>query len=1027
MTLLMVVMTCASAWASDAIVTGFTATSGTAGTSENENYAKLVDGDRTTKWCITQFSGCYIEFEADSAFVPTAYILTTGDDNANSKRHGRNPKDWVLKAKTNKHDSWVTIASVTGDNVLQDVNTTDYEFSIANSGIYRYFRLEVSAVKSGSTFQLGELRLKGHWPLKSELKDVTLDERIQYITDVKLIGGSQSEVNSLANNYALKGWLVNEQNLNEGAGGDVIYLLYKMGSVASANQSFITDIYLPTVSKSEDTPGSLDYGDRHYTLASYDGSSNFKKYKGNLNNGVSGGDQIHLYYTTDYYNDHKAISSIIFNRTQSGAVGKNGSTTGYNLNNKGHLIYMHCPRNYAPQWIIEKSTDGGRCIIKGFNVLSDGVEKSAIQAFPSILGGAPVVGVATSLDYNVFPNLETIYLYEEPLSSVMIPMNGCKKLQHVYPVDIYGNVTYRDELPTSITSIPKEGFSGCSALKSINIHAKVTNIGELAFNGCTGLTSLIIPNSVTSIGELAFNGCSNLTSLTIMDGVTSIGGEAFSGCTGLTKITIPSSVTSIGQSAFNGCTSLTSVTIENGVKSIGQEAFSGCPLTRITIPGSVESIGQSAFNGCTSLTSVTIENGVESIGQDAFQDCTSLTNITIPGSVTSIGENAFKNCSKLQTIYVYPDNPNYKDIDGVLFDKAGTTILVFPPAYQFTNYVIPDGVTNIGTIFAGRTDLTGITIPGSVESIGQGAFYGCTGLTSVTIENGVESIGQDAFNGCTSLTSITIPGSVESIEQGAFYECTGLTSVTIPGSVKSIGQSAFWGCTSLTNITIENGVESIGKEAFRDCTGLTNVSIMGNPKMGDGAFPDEATVTLNLTANAANGAKWMTFYNDRYNFQADANTTVYKATVVGQSLLLTEVADRIVDTGAAVILKSTGNPVMTRVNGRSSDTQANALIGTMEATATPANCFTLASGSKGVGFYRYTGSEVAAGKAYLIYSGTSAAREFIGFDETTGIYSIDNGQLTIDNSWYSLDGRKLQGEPAKKGIYVRNGQKVVIK
>ena len=312
---------------------------------------------------------------------------------------------------------------------------------------------------------------------------------------------------------------------------------------------------------------------------------------------MSGGDQIHLYYTTDYYNDFKAISSIIFNRTQSGAEGKNGSTTGYNLNNKGHLIYMHCPRNYAPQWIIEKSTDGGRCIIKGFNGLSDGVKKSAIKAFPSILGGAPVVGVATSLDYNVFPNLETIYLYEEPLSSVMIPMNGCKKLQHVYPVDIYGNVTYRDELPTSITSIPKEGFSGCSALKSINIHDKVTNIGELAFNGCTGLTSLIIPNSVTSIGELAFNGCSNLTSLTIpgsvtsientfkgntfltsvtiKDGVTSIGGEAFSGCTGLTKITIPSSVTSIGQGAFQNCTGLTSVTIMDGVKSIGELAFNG--------------------------------------------------------------------------------------------------------------------------------------------------------------------------------------------------------------------------------------------------------------------------------------------------------------------------------------------------------------------------------------------------------------------------------------------------------------------
>ena len=1074
MTLLMAVMTSALAWAQDPIVTGFAATSGTAGTDENENYAKLVDGDRTTKWCITQFSGCYIEFEANEAFVPSAYILTTGNDNADSRRHGRNPKNWVLKAKTNKHDSWVTIASVTGDNVLQDVNTTDYEFPIANSGIYRYFRLEVSAVKSGSTFQLGELRFRGHSPKESELVGVTLDETIQYITDVKLIGGSQNEVNSLANTYTQNGWLVNEQNLNEGAGGDVIYLLYKMGSVASANQSFITDIYLTTVSKSEDTPGSLDYGDWHYTLASYDGSSNFKKYKGNLNNGVSGGDQIHLYYTTDYYNDFKAISSIIFNRTQSGAVGKNGSTTGYNLNNKGHLIYMHCPRNYAPLWKIEKSTDGGRCIIKGFNGLSDGVKKSAIKAFPSILCGAQVVDY--SINPSQFSNLKTVYFNENLKTPEMISLSGCKNLQHVHTVDNSGKVIRSDELPFCITSIPNGGFSGCTNLTSLTIPGSVTSIGELAFNGCTGLTSLIIPNSVTSIGELAFNGCSNLTSLTIMDGVTSIGGEAFSGCTGLTKITIPSSVTSIGQGAFQNCTGLTSVTIMDGVKSIGELAFNGCSnLTSLTIPGSVTSIentfkgntfltsvtimdgasiGQGAFQNCTGLTTVAIMDGVTNIGGEAFSGCTGLTKITIPGSVTNIGEKAFNKCSALKSVTI---ENGVKSIGQFAFqDCTSLTSITIPSSVESIGYnafwactslksaTIENGVKSIGQeAFRDCTDLTGITIPGSVESIGYKAFWACTSLKSVTIENGVKSIGQEALRGCTSLTSITIPGSVESIGQGAFWGCTGLTSVTIENGVESIGQDAFYGCTGLTNITIPGSVGSIGQGAFWDCEKLESVSIMGNPKIDKDAFPDGATVTLSLTANAANGAKWMTFYNDRYNFQADENTTVYKATVSGQSLVLTEVADKIVNgaewswdkitaPGTAVILKSTGNPVMTRTMAKSSDTQANALLGTMEATATPANTYTLASGSKGVGFYRYTGSKVAAGKAYIIHNGASAAREFFGFDESgeaTGISTIPApaAQEGKGCAWYDLYGRKLQGDPAKKGIYMRNDRKVVIK
>jgi hypothetical protein len=118
---------------------------------------------------------------------------------------------------------------------------------------------------------------------------------------------------------------------------------------------------------------------------------------------------------------------------------------------------------------------------------------------------------------------------------------------------------------------------------------------------------------------------------------------------------------------------------------------------------------------------------------------------------------------------------------------------------------------------------------------------------------------------------------------------------------------------------------------------------------------------------------------------------------------------------------------MTRTATASSDTQANDLVGTMEATATPANCFTLSSGPQGVGFYRYTGDEVAAGKAYLIYNGASAAREFIGFDETTGIRPPLTPAAQEGNgcAWYDLYGRKLQGEPAKKGIFVRNGKMII--
>ena len=99
-----------------------------------------------------------------------------------------------------------------------------------------------------------------------------------------------------------------------------------------------------------------------------------------------------------------------------------------------------------------------------------------------------------------------------------------------------------------------------------------------------------------------------------------------------------------------------------------------------------------------------------------------------------------------------------------------------------------------------------MTIPNSVTSIGDYAFYDCTNLTSVTIGSGVTSIGDYAFSRCTNLTSVTIPDSVTSINKYAFSGCTRLTSVTIPDSVTNIENSAFISCYRL--------VEVINKSSF---------------------------------------------------------------------------------------------------------------------------------------------------------------------------------------------------------------------
>ena len=198
--------------------------------------------------------------------------------------------------------------------------------------------------------------------------------------------------------------------------------------------------------------------------------------------------------------------------------------------------------------------------------------------------------------------------------------------------------------------------------------------------------------------------------------------------------------------------------------------------------------------------------------------------------------------------------------------------------------------------------------------------------------------------------------------------------------------------------------------------------------------------------DGADGDYWTTFYHKEAGYHAPDGTTAFMTSLDATGhLTLTALTDGIIPKDQAVILKSTGNPVMTKVSSGSSDGYAygtNDLQGVMAETTTPANCYTLANGSAGVGFYRYTGANVHAGKAYLVYSG-AGARSFYGFgdDSATGIETPTlEGAGEGSVQWYSLDGRRLQSEPAKrsaegrlfpqglkKGVYINNGRKVVVK
>ena len=332
---------------------------------------------------------------------------------------------------------------------------------------------------------------------------------------------------------------------------------------------------------------------------------------------------------------------------------------------------------------------------------------------------------------------------------------------------------------------------------------------------------------------------------------------------------------SYSSSPFCNDTKIKVVTIDYGVTSIGKYAFRSCKnLTSVTMPNSLTSIGENSFDACIDLTSMIIPDSVKSIGEHAFYTCTSLKNVTIGNSLNMISNFVFVGCNSLENIMVDENNLNYSSIDGVLFNKKKTELILYPVGNSRNAYSIPNSVTSIGYYaFWGCTNLRNIKIPNNVESIGDYAFYNCTSLTSVTIPNSVTSIGNDAFYGCSSLTSVTIPNSVTSIGNNAFYGCSSLTSVTIPDSVTSIGYSALSSCTSLTSIevsydnenyssvdgvlfdkdktkliqypagsnrtiySIPNSVISIGSDAFVGCTSLTSVTIPNSvTSIGGSAF-----------------------------------------------------------------------------------------------------------------------------------------------------------------------------------------------
>lgn len=294
-------------------------------------------------------------------------------------------------------------------------------------------------------------------------------------------------------------------------------------------------------------------------------------------------------------------------------------------------------------------------------------------------------------------------------------------------------------------------------------------------------------------------------------------------------------------------------------------------------------------------------------------------------------------------------------------------------------------------------------------------------ITSVVIGNGVTSICGNAFKQCPNLTSASIASTVTSIGNSAFNSCTNLTSVTCwPTTPPALGSSVFPYSANIYVPSV-NDYKDVGNWS----------SYYSDNNDNNHLFPISWEVPTNQIASGSFAGYWATFYYSGANMQAPEGVTVYKATHSGSSLSLTEISDRIITAGKAVILKkaTAGSITLSVAGGESAgDYSDNSLQGVDKATARETapeyKYYTLGYGSKGLGFYKYTGATLAANKAYIKTAPSNASEYLFSLDgETTGVNDVRSKKDDVRGDYYNLNGQKVPNPT--KGLYIVNGKKVI--
>jgi len=399
-------------------------------------------------------------------------------------------------------------------------------------------------------------------------------------------------------------------------------------------------------------------------------------------------------------------------------------------------------------------------------------------------------------------------------------------------------------LNDSITVIPTECFAFNVNMREINLE-NIVEFGDRAFLD-SGIAGTIEFKDGVTVGQAVIGNCKNIENVILSENATyknwsaffdGVGFKEFAlpafipassitfmSCTNLEKITfLNENVTSLGYYTFYGCENLVEVNGLDKLKSVPGYCFYQCESLNTIRLESVRSLSYYAFANCYSLENVDLP-ALETMGNYAFGNCTSLKRFTLGANVRTFDfANIFYGCSNFEGIDVHPDNKYFASVDGVLFDKAVTTILKYPALSPNIEFTVPETVVELGgSVFENALKLKEVTILG-VEYIGERCFAN-SGVTKVIVSEKLNAIDNEAFIN-SQLEEIDL-SNVELFGSNVF-ENTQLKEVTLNAMTYN-GVKVFANIETLEKVTIGACDAFNFSNIFYNCENVKEVVIMDN-------------------------------------------------------------------------------------------------------------------------------------------------------------------------------------------------------